>query len=120
LLVATKGEAPIRPTKKKKKKPFSFLGDEFSFSDYYLKTYFKKERNEREIEKEKEEECKKKKGRTGTVGLLSKRRLPSPMKERAGEGYQLKRGVGRCGVEALQRCSVAGLRRCSSNIKLAI
>jgi len=35
-----------------------FFGNEFSFSDYYLKTYFKKERNEREIEKEKEKECK--------------------------------------------------------------
>jgi hypothetical protein len=37
------------------------FGNEFSFSDYYLKTYFKKERNEREVEKEKEKECKKKK-----------------------------------------------------------
>jgi hypothetical protein len=61
LLVATKGEAPIHQRKKKKKKkPFSFLGDEISFSDYYLKTYFKKERNEREIEKKKKKECKKK------------------------------------------------------------
>jgi len=28
--------------KKEKKKSFSFFGNEFSFSDYYLKTYFKK------------------------------------------------------------------------------
>jgi len=42
-----------------------------------------------------------KKRRIGTVGLLSKRRLPSPTKERAGEGYQLKRGVGHCSVAAL-------------------
>jgi hypothetical protein len=97
LLVATKGKSHIH--QKKKKNPFSFLVDEFSFSDYYLKTYFKNERNEREIEKEKEEECKKR--RIGTVGLLSKRRLPSWTKERAGEGYQLKRGVGHCSVAAL-------------------
>jgi hypothetical protein len=48
------------PYAKKKKKSFLFFGNEFSFSDYYLKTYFKKERNEREIEKEKKKECKNK------------------------------------------------------------
>jgi hypothetical protein len=37
--------------KKKKKHSFSFFGDEFLFSDYYLKTYFKKERNETEMKR---------------------------------------------------------------------
>jgi len=49
-LVVTKGKAPIRQKKnliKLIKLNFfknSFFGDEFLFSDYYLKTYFKKEK----------------------------------------------------------------------------
>jgi len=63
LLVVTKGKAPICPNNNNNNNNnkinfFLFFGNEFSFSDYYLKTYFKKERNEREIEKEKEKECK--------------------------------------------------------------
>jgi hypothetical protein len=49
----------ITHTSKTKKQKKSFFGNEFLFSDYYFKTYFKKERNEREIEKEKEKECNK-------------------------------------------------------------
>ncbi len=62
------------------------------------------------LKKRKKRNVKKKKkggGRTGTVGLLSKRRLPSLTKEKAREGYQLKCGVGRCSSSISQHASSA-------------